>query len=95
MKKKLLFGYCFVAGLLFATAQERKDLPKGACGTDALHLKLLKENVGYEEKFDKNNALWQDWAPKHAPRSSKNNNGGGYSYCPKDDQRCCFASCIS
>jgi uncharacterized delta-60 repeat protein len=65
---------CFVAGLLFATAQERKDLPPGACGTDALHLKLLKEDPDYKEKFDKNNALWQEWAPKHSKTHSKPRN---------------------
>lgn len=67
MIKNLLFVCCFVAGLLFASAQERKDLHTGACGTDALHLKLLKEDADYKEKFDKNNALWQEWAPMHTP----------------------------
>ncbi len=71
MIKNLIFVCCFAAGLLFATAQERKDLPNGACGTDDLHLKLLKENSDYREKFDKNNAIWQDWAPKHSKTSTK------------------------
>jgi hypothetical protein len=53
----LIFTIC--ANLL--NAQDGKE----SCGADQLHLKSLKEDASYKRKFEKNNADWQIYAPKH------------------------------
>jgi hypothetical protein len=61
MKKILTLLICVVT-LSNTIAQTKNTIN---CGTDDLHIQLLKENLDYKAKFDKNNALWQEWAPKN------------------------------
>jgi Pregnancy-associated plasma protein-A len=62
----LLTLLCFVINV---SAQERKS----GCGSDELHLKNIKENATYKDKFDKSNTLWQKYALKKQKESTSAN----------------------
>jgi PKD repeat protein len=51
--------------LLFLFLNLNAQIKDGHCGTDAQHLKLLKEDPEYKRKFEKNNADWKNYAPAH------------------------------
>lgn len=61
----------FIFSALIANAQLHKHEHNGKnCGSDELHLNLLKNDKVYSEKFNQNNSLWQNWS------KLKNENAG-------------------
>jgi hypothetical protein len=61
MKKNTILILFFLFSFIYVSAQEKI---KHSCGSDAIHLKSLKENSSYKEKFDRNNENWITYANK-------------------------------
>src|SRR6187431_2996361 len=51
--------------LLFLFLQLNAQIKDDHCGTDAMHLKLMKQDQEYKKRFEKSNADWMKYAPEH------------------------------
>lgn len=51
--------------MLFLFLQLNAQIKEDHCGTDAMHLKLLKQDPEYKRRFEKNNADWEKYATDH------------------------------
>jgi PKD repeat protein len=51
--------------LLFLFLQLNAQIKDDHCGTDALHLKSVKENPEYKRRFEKSTEDWKKYAPEH------------------------------
>lgn len=51
--------------LLIITLQISAQTKKLPCASDNVHLKLIQNNPEYKRRFEKSNADWQEFAPKH------------------------------
>lgn len=58
--------------------------PKAPCGSDEIHLRLLKEDAEYKRKVDENNQKWQEYAIAHT-LGSKSDDGPQRRVAPTQD----------
>lgn len=70
MKKNIPLVIAFFFSIYFTFAQKSEN---HNCGSDEIHLKLLKENPSYKDNFERNNQLWQNWSKIQLERSVKQN----------------------
>ncbi|CAM3715221.1 M43 family zinc metalloprotease [Flavobacterium gelidilacus] len=69
MKKNTILILFFLFSFIYVSAQEKI---KHSCGSDVIHLKLLKEDDSYKEKFEKNNLAWSKFIKKRESNNNKN-----------------------
>jgi uncharacterized protein YxeA len=72
MKKNTILILFFLFSFIYVSAQEKI---KHSYGSDAIHLKLMKEDDSYKEKFERNNEDWITYATKRKafnPLANKN-----------------------
>jgi PKD repeat protein len=68
--------------LLFLFLQLNAQIKDDHCGTDALHLKLLREDPEYKRRSEKNNEDWKKYAPAHQDDWKPANKTGSPSAMP-------------
>lgn len=72
----------FLFFLLLTIIQVNAQNKDNHCATDDIHLKLLQDSPEYKRNFEKNNADWQLFAPKHIDEWKPNNKMGSSTQMP-------------
>lgn len=70
MKKLLLTVLILIVNFFTLNAQNKIE---NSCATDEIHLKSLKENPEYKQKFERETILWQEYAKKHEVETKTTN----------------------
>jgi hypothetical protein len=82
MKKNTILILALFFSIFFASAQEKV---KHKCSSDNIHLKLMKEDDSYKEKFERNNEDWIKYSNnKRAFNPVLNKNSQTTSYTQKN-----------